>query len=177
MKFLAASAVLAAALAASPAYAAAPNLIHTSRITGVSCVAGPQNTVRAKVGVRMTVVNYDGITGLDWATHMKVKARLISTTPGLNITRPWKSFTSDYLPQNKRHVRDLSVVTDNVSGTASWKLEVKMIWDRTAPTPDVVEKRTVAFNASCAGTTGTGPIGPGGQLPPPASSLPSANGS
>ena len=61
-------------------------------------------------------------------------------------------------------------MTDNKSGTAGWRLHVKLIWHRPAPISNVTKDVYLPFNASCAPITG------GGMLPPPAEALPSTNG-
>ncbi len=142
-----------AAVAAAPAQAKAPNLIAHYNVQSVKCVPAAGGTVRAQVRVRMTVVNYHGLRGLDWAKHMVMKARLIPTTSGLNITRPWRQWKTPYLTQDKRHAYDIMVTTDNVSPTADWKVQIKMVWDRGAPVPDVVKETTRRFNGSCQGAT------------------------
>lgn len=117
MTWMPAGAMLAAG--ATQAHAAAPDLIHTYRVMGVTCVPGPQNTVRAKVVVRMVVVAGDSATAGDWARHMRLRARLIPTSAGINITRPWTTSVTPYLTRNRRHVYTATVVTDNASGTAA----------------------------------------------------------
>ncbi len=123
-----------------------PRLIHNNSAVSVTCVAGPANTVRARIGVRMTVVNYDGIG--DWADHMEAKARLEPTTGGLNYFRSWGSDKTPYLIQNKRHAYNMRALTDNVSATADWQVHVKLIWHRPAPIRNVTKDLYLPFNCA-----------------------------
>jgi hypothetical protein len=66
----------------------------------------------------------------------------------------------------------MTPVSDNVSGTAAWKVHVKLIWHRPAPIRNITKHIYLRFNGSCAKVTGGG----GGTLLPPAPALPSANG-
>lgn len=143
-------ALAGAAVGAPTAGADAPLLIKSYSWLSTRCVTAPSNTVRAAVKVRMTVVNYDGIG--DWAQYMKVKARLVPTSEGLNFTRPWTEVKTPYLIQDKRHSYNISVVTGNVSATKDWQVQLKLIWDRPAM-KDVVVNLTGAF-AGCGGIQG-----------------------
>ena len=138
----------ASPVSASPV-AKAPDLIAHYKIRGVRCVPAPQGTVRAKVVVRMSVVNYDGFGG-DWAQRMRLEARLVPTSAGHNVFRVWSEYESDDLLVNKRHSLNMWVVTDNVSSAADWKLQVRMIWDRPAG-KDVVKSQTLKFSGECGG--------------------------
>lgn len=159
-------ALAATAVAPQPATAAdPPRLIRSHTVLSVACVPGPSNTVRAQVKVRMRVVNYDGIG--DWADHMQAKARLEPTTTGLNYSRTWSSSKTEYLTQNRKHTRVMTLLTDNVSGTASWKVHLKLTWHRPAPIRNISKDVYTTFSASCADTTGF--------LPGPAPALPSTN--
>lgn len=135
---------------ASASSSAAPRLITSYNWLSTSCVVAPSSTVRAKVIVRMKVVNYDGFS--DWASYMKVRARLIPTGAGLNYTRPWKEVKTPYLTQNKTHSYTMRVLTDNVSAFKDWQVQLKLIWTRPAMR-DVVVERTGAFS-SCGGLQG-----------------------
>jgi hypothetical protein len=148
-------AALAAATALLPAAATAkkpPRLITAHAVQSVTCVPAAANTVRADVRVRMTVVNYHGWA--DWADHMEMKARLESTGAGTNIHSNWKKQKTRYLTQDRRHAYNMRVVTDNKSGTAGWRVHVKLIWHRPAPIPNVTKDLYLPFNASCAPQTG-----------------------
>lgn len=163
-------AVALTAVAVAPqgaAAAKAPRLVRSHTVLGVTCVPGPSNTVRARVKVRMRVVNYDGIG--DWADHMQAKARLEPTTAGLNYSRRWASWKTPYLTQNRKHTYVITMTTDNVSGTASWRAHIKLTWHRPAPIRNISVDVYKRFNASCADVTG-------GFAPGPAPALPSPNG-
>ncbi len=123
-----------------------PRLIHNHSRVSVACVAGPANTMRARIAVRMTVVNYDGIG--DWADHMEAKARLEPTSAGLNYFRSWRSDKTPYLIQNKRHAYDMRVLTDNVSANADWQVHVKLIWHRPAPIKNVTKDLYLPFDCA-----------------------------
>ncbi len=153
---------MGAALVAGPAQAKAPNLIANYHVLSVTCVPDVQGTVRARVVVRMTVVNYHGVRGLDWAKRMKMSARLIPTTPGLNFGRMWGETKTPDLVQDKRYSYNLSVLTDNVSPTADWQVQVKAVWVRRAPVPDVVKETRRPFNANCTDGSGADGSGNGG---------------
>ena len=147
---IAASCAFAMALAggaAAPEDATAAALVHHHRVQSVTCVSAPSSTVRAKVVVRMSVVNYAGWN--DWADHLKAQARLEPTTTGLNFTRSWATWKSPYLLQNHRYVFTPTLTTDNVSGTGSWKLHVKLVWQRTFPTKDITVHKYFTFDPSC----------------------------
>jgi hypothetical protein len=153
---LAVAGALAGAGAPSQAVAGgAPDLIHTHRVLSVECLPGPSNTVRARVRVRMVVVNYEGFGG-DWADRMEAKARLVPTSAGLNFTRSWRSQKTSYLGINRKHRYDFTVITDNVSGTRAWKLQLKLIWHRSLPSRNISINRHLAFNPGCAAVTGGG---------------------
>jgi hypothetical protein len=169
---LIALAALTGAAAAVPATGAAkaPRLVTAHRVTSVACVPSAANTVRADVRVFMSVVNYHGWA--DWADHMEAKARLESTEPGLNLHSSWKKWKTPYLVQDTRHAYNIRLVTDNKSGTADWRLHVKLVWHRPAPIANVTKDVYVGFDESCAPQTGGG-----GAIPLPASpAAPSVNG-
>jgi hypothetical protein len=157
---LAALAALTGAAAVLPGTgsAATPRLITGHQVYRPVCVPGPQDTVRAKIRVFMSVVNYHGWG--DWADHMEVRARLESATPGLNLHSNWTKQKSGVLVQDKRHARNFRVVTDNKSGTADWNVHVKLIWHRPAPISNVTKDFLVPFDESCAPVTGGGATGP-----------------
>ena len=155
----AAAALSLAALgtAALPATAAdPPRLIKAHRINSVTCVPAAGNTVRAEVRLWMSVVNYDGWA--DWADHMEARVRLEATTAGISPHGNWVKSKTPYLLQNKRHLYNWRLRTDNKSGTAAWRLHVKLIWHRTTPTPNVTKDVYLPFNPSCAPVTGGGTI-------------------
>ncbi len=159
---LIALAALTGAAAALPAAGAAkaPRLVKAYRVTSVACVPSAANTVRADVRVFMSVVNSSGIG--DWADHMEARARLESTKPGLNIHSNWRKWKTPYLTQDKRHAYNIRLITDNKSGTADWRLHVKLIWHRPAPIRNVTKDVYRGFDESCAPQTG------GGGIPLPA---------
>ena len=170
-------AALAATATTLPAAAGAkdpPRLIAASRIHRPVCVPSAANTVRADVRVFMSVVNYHGWA--DWADHMEAKARLESTAPGLNLHSSWKKWKTPYLIQDKRHAYNIRLVTDNKSGTADWRLHVKLIWHRPAPIPNVTKDVFLPFNELCAPQAGGGGGGGGGIPLPAAPAGPSAGG-
>ena len=93
---LTAGAVTACVVAApSPGVAATPNLITSKQVISVNCVPSG-GLSRASVRTKMTVVNYHGITGRDWADHMQVKARIEKDGPGFQLSRNWASAKSEY---------------------------------------------------------------------------------
>jgi hypothetical protein len=100
----------------------------------------------------MRVVNYEGIG--EWVQRMKVKARLIPTTVGLNYTRSWKATETPKLAWSRKHTYVMGVTTDNVSPTAEWKVQVKAVLDRPAPVADVVKEFTLPFDPSCGANPG-----------------------
>ncbi|MEQ8834739.1 MAG: hypothetical protein RIB67_09895 [Miltoncostaeaceae bacterium] len=156
--------VLVPGAPADPAVARAPDLIHAHRVLSVQCVPGPSNTVRARVRVRMVVVNDDGITGRDWATHMEAKARLIPTTAGLNFTRSFRSVKTTRLLQNRRYSLVFQILTDNVSSQRDWNLQVRLTWVRPGPVRNLTRTLRLAFDESCAGPAVPGPRrGAGGR--------------
>lgn len=145
---LIALALVGTAMGAPTSGADAPRLIKSYNWLRTTCVPAPSNTVRAQVTVRMKVVNYDGLG--DWAQYMKVKARLIPTSAGLNYTRPWKEVKTPYLTQNKTHTYTMRVLTDNVSAASDWQVQLKLTWDRPAMR-DVVVDRTGPFGCGLQG--------------------------
>ncbi|HMN99534.1 MAG TPA: hypothetical protein PKD59_08980 [Miltoncostaeaceae bacterium] len=154
-----------AAVAFLPAAAVAkdpPRLIKADRINSVACLPGAANTVRADVRLRMSVVNYHGF--FDWADHMEARARLEPTTTGIK-TGTWARWKTPYLTQDKRHVYDIRLTTDNRGGSLDWRLHVKLIWHRSAPTPNVTKDVYLPFDESCAPETGGGGGAPGGGIP------------
>jgi hypothetical protein len=154
--------VVAGAADPPAASAKAPHLIKAFRINSVECVAGPANTVRARVGLWMRVINYG--PGRDWADRMEAKVRLESTSPGLNIHSNWAKSKTPRLTQNRRHTYFWNLLTDNKSGTATWRVHIQLVWHRPAPIPNVKKDVYRSFDASCATSTGA--------LPPPSAALP-----
>ena len=149
--YVLATAVAAVGALVAPAtgQAKTPDLIAHYNWLSTTCVPAAQGTVRAKVVVRMIVVNHEGLGG-DWAQRMRAEARLITTTPGLQYSRAWKKVKTPILTINRRHSYTMTVITDNVSPNAEWKVQLKLIWDR--PTQrDVVKEKTGKFVASCGG--------------------------
>ena len=68
-------------------------------------------------------------------------------------------------------------MTDNKSGTADWRLHVKLIWHRPAPIPNVTKDVFLPFDESCAPETARSGGGGGGGIPLPAAPAgPSAGG-
>ncbi|MDP1604302.1 MAG: hypothetical protein Q8M03_13665, partial [Legionella sp.] len=132
--------------------AEAPRLIHNHRVDGVACVPGPANTVRARVRVWMSVVNHDGLG--EWADHMEAKVRLEATTAGVNYTRKWVSQKTPYLIQDKRHAFRMNLLSDNLSGSADWRVHIKLIWHRPAPIKNITRHIYKPFRTSCADPTG-----------------------
>ncbi len=152
-------ALLAGAAIATPGHADAkkpPRLITAHHIQSVTCVPGPANTVRAKVRIRMVVVNDDGVG--EWASNMEAKARLEATTAGISPHGNWKRQRTPTLVQNRRHSYDMVVTTDNKGGSSDWRLHVKLIWDRPFPVANVTKELRLAFDAACAPQTGSGGI-------------------
>ncbi|HTI34574.1 MAG TPA: hypothetical protein VL422_12915, partial [Miltoncostaea sp.] len=77
-----------------------------------------------------------------------------------------------YLVQDKRHAYNVRLITDNKSGTADWRLHLKLVWHRPAPIANVTKDVYVGFDESCAPQTGGG-----GAIPLPAGpALPSVGG-
>jgi hypothetical protein len=149
------------ATAAAPSDAAAKDLITAHSVRSISCVAKRADTVSAQVKLTMRVVNYHGVSGLDWADHMEAKARLEPTTAGLNFTRKWVSSKTPDLTQDKRHSYDFALVTDNVRPDASWRVHIKLVWHRSFPAPNITKDLYRPFNASCAGSSlGASPQAP-----------------
>ena len=145
------AAVGAAALPATVGAADPPRLIKAHRVNSVACVPAAGNTVRAEVRLWMSVVNYHGWA--DWATHMEAKARLEATTTGIK-TGNWAKSKTPYLLQDKRHLYNFRLRTDNKSGTDEWRVHLKLIWHRPAPVPNVTKDVYLPFNPSCAPQTG-----------------------
>ncbi len=150
-----------------PAQAKAPTLIHTYWTKSVQCVPSAGNTVRARVNLRMRVVNYDGVLKGDWADHMEAKARLEPETgAGFSYFRSWKSWKTPYLLQNRTSTYDMSIPTDNVSGNSGWKVHLKLIWHRPAPYSNIKKDVYLQFNSNCGRSTGqTLPAAPAIPLP------------
>jgi hypothetical protein len=137
---------------AAPSHAvAAGDLITAHKLRSVSCVLKGGNTVSARVNLTMSVVNYHGKRGLDWADHMEAKARLEPTTAGLNYSRSWRSWKTPYLTQDKRHVYNIDLVTDNLRPDVSWRVHVKLIWHRPWPATNITRDLYRPFDTSCAG--------------------------
>lgn len=144
--------VLSSTAAGAPAGGVkAPDLIATYNWWSVQCIRtetsqGP--LVAARVKLWMRVVNHDSLTGKDWATHMTAKARLIpADNPGLQIYRGWTTSTTKYLTQNRTHRYNFDVTTDTKKPSATWNVQLKLIWDRTAPIKDVVKEVVRPFTA------------------------------
>jgi hypothetical protein len=140
------AAVAAIVAASAPATSSRASELNLGfKWLGTSCVPAAGGTIRARVRVRMIVRNSD--TPRTWAQGMKVVARLESLGAGSNFTRPWKTTSVSGLVQGRRYSYDLTVLTDNVTVTGDWRLHTKLVWDRVAPIPDVVNdyKSTTAL--------------------------------
>jgi hypothetical protein len=160
---LAAAAVVGVAAASlvapPPKAAAAPKLIHAYNWHTLKCLPAAQGTVRAYVGVRMVVVNYDDFWGRDWATKMSVKARIVPTTAGVNYSRSWRTWNSPKLSKNRRYVLTSGLGTDNVSPNLDWRVQVKVTWHRKGAIRNITKTFTRPFDTSCAaGAPGTPPV-------------------
>lgn len=112
-------------------------LEHSWKYLGASCEQGPGNTVRLRVKMRMSVRNGDGFR--NWAQGMRAQARLVPTTAGANYTRQWRGQYRGGLVQGSRYTQDFEFLTDTVSPTRDWALELKYTWDRNLDR-DVVEQ-------------------------------------
>lgn len=112
-------------------------LEHSWKYLGASCEKGPSGTVRLRVKMRMSVRNGDGFR--NWAQGMRAQARLVPTTAGANYTRDWRGQYKGSLVQGTRYSQDFEFLTDTVSATKSWALELKYTWDRNLDL-DVVEQ-------------------------------------
>lgn len=81
--------------------------------------------------------------GAHWVTNFRLKARLIATGPGLNYPRSWKTHRypvhGDML-QDYDYNQAMAVNTDTYSPEADWEVQVKQVWDRKAPWPDIVRQ-------------------------------------
>ncbi|MDX6601949.1 MAG: hypothetical protein QOF13_1151 [Solirubrobacterales bacterium] len=89
--------------------------------------------------------------GSGWVTNFRLKARLIPTTSGLNISRNWRTSrfpVKSGLNQDSEYSHGMAVNTDVVKPEAEWKVQVKQIWDRKAPWKDIVREFFLTFDAS-----------------------------
>jgi hypothetical protein len=103
----------------------------------------------------MTVVNYEGFGG-DWAQRMKAQARLVPASgAGLSYFRNWAKAETGVLVVNRRHSKTFTLLTGNVRPDATWKVQLKLVWDRPVRR-DVVKELTQPFNASCLGGVSMG---------------------
>ncbi len=118
-------------------YGEEKNLQHAWKYLGASCEQGPGDTVRLRVRMRMSVRNGDGFR--NWAQGMRAQARLVPTGAGANFSRDWRGQYRGGLVQNGRYSQDFEFLTDTVSPTRDWALELKYTWDRNLDL-DVVEQ-------------------------------------
>jgi hypothetical protein len=109
----------------------------------------------AHVRVRMIVHNTGA--GTHWASNMRVQARLVSPSAGISPEQSWRTqrfpAVSELL-QDRTYWKNMAVNTDTVNPDADWKLEIKLIWDRKVPFPDVVKH----FKTTFRGCGGVGPV-------------------
>ena len=90
-------------------------------------------------------------TGGGWVTNFRLKARLIPTTSGLNISRSWRTNrfpVHSNLLQDYNYSHGMGVNTDVVDPEADWKVQVKQVWDRKAPWKDIVREFFLTFDTS-----------------------------
>jgi hypothetical protein len=89
--------------------------------------------------------------GKGWVTNFRLKARLIPTTSGLNISRDWRTnrfpVHGDLL-QDHDYSHAMAVNTDVVNPEADWKVQVKQIWDRKTPWNDIVHEFFLTFDSN-----------------------------
>jgi hypothetical protein len=119
------------------------------RFLGTTCV-NRSGMEFAHLRVGMRVANED--VGSHYAANMRIKARLIHPGAGLTFDRGWRTQRYPVYSElliNKGYARVMSVNTDSVSPTQDWQLDIKLIWDRSAPWADVVKHYTVPFHG-CA---------------------------
>lgn len=87
--------------------------------------------------------------GGHWVTNLRLKARLVPTTAGLNIPRSWRTnrfpVHSDLL-QDHDYSHAMAVNTDVVDPEAEWRVQVKQIWDRKVPWGDIVREFYLSFD-------------------------------
>jgi hypothetical protein len=121
------------------------------RFLGARCIPGPAGTFRMEVRMRMIADNGDtSLLATTFATGMEAGARLETTTPGLQFTRPWRVKAKRGLVINRRYAEDFTIVTDNVSAAAEWRLRLRYKWEipaRRDITHEVLGARPVV---SCA---------------------------
>lgn len=171
--FCAAFALLTAATSAS---AAADDFHYGWGETRSQCIKVENNgteLVYAHVTSSMWVHNR-GI-GSGWVTNFRLKARLVPTTSGLNISRNWHTTrfpVHSELLQDTDYAHAMAVNTDVMNPDADWKVEVKQVWDRKAPWHDIVRHFFLTFDTShCRkgktphSANGEPPATPGAMVP------------
>ena len=139
---------------AEPAQAASPDVGFTWQ--GYTCVPRAESTFSVRFRVRMIVTNPNESWKSSYVQGMKVRVRLVPTSSGLSYSRKWKEQRADGLVMGKREVRDFTVLTDNVKSTAEWRLQIKLVWDRIAPTPDYVMEFKPKQAVTCNSRFGAG---------------------
>jgi hypothetical protein len=144
------AAIWACVALAGAGQAKTPDLIAHHKVLKTTCETTAKGNIRAKVTVRMTVVNYDGLGG-DWAQRMKAQARLVPATgAGLSYFRDWTKVRTGVLLTNHRYNHALTLLTNSVHPGASWRVQLKLIWDRPVRS-DVIKELSLPISAPCAG--------------------------
>ena len=162
MRFKLLLAFLAAASAvtvtgAEPAQAASPDVGYKQQ--GYTCVPRAQGTFSVRYRARMIVTNPDESWKSTYVQGMKVRVRLVplnSGVSGQNWSRKWEEQRADGLTMGERHVRDFTVLTDNVNPDIEWKLQIKLVWDRIAPRRDYVMEFKPTQAVTCNSRFGAG---------------------
>ena len=102
-------------------------------------------------GVTINMAEH-GKSGIE---RFQLKARLVPNgSTGLNYSRSWKKNQSaNFGDDEKDNSRKVGVRTDKYSADADWNVEVKIIFERSAPKTDIVKHYTWTFDE---GTCPTG---------------------
>jgi hypothetical protein len=115
------TAVLAGVAAAAPAAGD-----HWYRSKGSSCIArAGQSGAWARASVLMHADDFPSTK----VQAFKLSARLVPTTAGLDVTRPWKTFTQR-LTLTGTHDLVMTVYAPVPDTLKDWNLQIRVTWDR-----------------------------------------------
>jgi hypothetical protein len=155
---------LSAAALAATAGATAATGDHWYISKGSSCVSRPG---QAGPFARASVLMYSDDFPSTNVQAFKLSARLIPTTAGLNISRPWTNF-SQKLTLTGAHKLLMTVYAPIPDLEKGWNLQIHVTWDRMS-SRDWHNQLTVKnFNtARC-------PASASGGLPDPVQALPNS---
>lgn len=111
---------------AAPAGATSTAGDHWYRSKGSSCIARPG---LSGAFARASVLMHSDDFASTNVQAFKLSARLVPTTAGINISRPWTNYTQK-VSLNGAHTLQLTVFAPVPDVEKDWSLQIHVTWDR-----------------------------------------------